>query len=206
MNDDLVIDNLDDNDPKKKKIKSGRKGKRGELLIVKRLNARFSTLLAENNWGCFSRSVGSGNRWGQNVVLSAAASNVYSGDLTCPENFKFVIESKNGYNNVDVAAGKAIKTFESFLSQVSDDAKRCGRKPVLIWKKDHQPATAFFKIVELQEYFQGRDLEDFFSVCLYYGDWVGVPLEETLEFSSKGFLEDDFWFRLSADNIDSPKG
>jgi hypothetical protein len=206
MNDDYIVDNLDDNDPKKKKIKSGRKGKRGELLIVKRLNARFSELLSENNWGCFSRSVGSGNRWGQNVVLSNTASSVYSGDLTCPENFKFVVESKNGYNKVDLVKGKAIKTFQSFLKQVTDDASRCGRKPVLVWKKDRQKAMAFFRSQELEEYFGSDFLKDLFSTCLYYNDWVGVPLDETLDSSSKGFLTDDFWFRLSNERADSPTG
>lgn len=186
MSDDYIVDNLDDNNPKKK-IKSGKKGKRGELLIVKTLNARFSKLLSEHNWGCFSRSVGSGNRWGQNVTLSPTAEQIYSGDLTCPDNFRFVIESKNGYNDIDIfpcVAGGKCKGLDNFLLQVSEDASRSGRKPLLVWHKDKQPSVAF---IHKHEWLQAS-LPLAFGTRLYYGDWVGLPLEELLA------VKDEFWF------------
>jgi hypothetical protein len=70
---------------KTKKIKSGKKGKRVELEVVKDLNTRFNDILLKNpNWGRFSRTIGSGNRWGQNVYLSKSAMDNFSGDLVCP--------------------------------------------------------------------------------------------------------------------------
>ena len=50
-------------------------------------------------FGCsFTRSIGSGNRWGQ-VVLSEQAKQVFSGDICVPEGFKWVIECKGGYED-----------------------------------------------------------------------------------------------------------
>lgn len=184
MSDDYIVDDLND-DGKKKKIKSGKKGKRGELLIVKALNDHFGKVLSENNWGQFSRSVGSGNRWGQNVQLSPTAKQIYSGDITCPDNFRFVIESKNGYNEIDlfpVVAGTKCPGLDKFLEQVSDDAKRSGRMPLLLWHKDRQPTVAFMNILEAPEYVAA-------GWRLRYGEWVALPLEELLKGTS-----DSFWF------------
>ena len=186
MSDDYIVDNLDDNDPKKK-IKSKNKGKRGELLIVKILNARFGKLLSEHNWGSFSRSVGSGNRWGQKVILSPTAEQIYSGDLTCPDNFRFVIESKNGYNEVDIfpcVAGGKCKALDAFLEQVSEDAKRSGRIPLLVWHKNKKNSVAFIRKDELLS----ASLPLAFGPRLYYGDWCGLPFEELLS------VKDSFWF------------
>ena len=50
---------------KKKRINSDRKGKRVELELAKVLNKRFEEILSKHaDWGRFSRTVGSGNRWG----------------------------------------------------------------------------------------------------------------------------------------------
>jgi hypothetical protein len=101
MEEDAEVEDIFKKRPKK--IKSGIKGKRVELEVVKSLNERFSKVLAANpDGGKFSRSVGSGNRWGQNVHLSKNAVNTYSGDIVCPEGFLFVLESKGGYNDIDL--------------------------------------------------------------------------------------------------------
>ena len=186
MSNDLDVDDLFPDPEKKKKIKSGAKGKGAEREIVKILNERFAKILKEHPaWGQFSRSVGSGNRWGQKVVLSESAKQIYSGDLTCPECFRFVVESKKGYNDIDLcsAFSGSCKGLDDFLTQVSDDAKRTGRKPLLIWKKDRKPALAFLK-----EDLKGTNLIK--PVCMFYLDWTVIQLENLLP------LPDEFWFAI----------
>jgi hypothetical protein len=191
--DDLDIDDIVENLDKKKKIKSGRKGKSGEREIVNDLNERFADLLAKNpTWGAFSRSVGSGNRWGQNVHLPQHAKDTFTGDLVAPSNFKFVIESKRGYNDIDLFdcfSGKCTG-LDEFLKQVTDDSVRSGRKPLLIWKKDRKPKLAFVteKDFDGQPAFRGHS--SVLSTFLFYKEWVGMPLQELLLYT------DDFFFNL----------
>jgi len=170
-------------DKKPKKIKSGRKGKRVELDLIKNLNQRFSKVLSSRpHAGKFSRSVGSGNRWGQRVHLSKAASDTYSGDIVCPEGFLFVLESKGGYNDIDLCTAFSGRQAEldSFLKQVSDDSERCGRKPMLLWKKDRKPRLAFLRA----EHLVGRD----FPCSMRYGAWTVVSYDDLMG------LEDAFFF------------
>ena len=70
---------------KKRKADGKRKGT-AELELVKVFNKRFG--------GGFSRSVGSGNRWGQVTHLPKHAQEVFSGDLIVPQGFKWASESK----------------------------------------------------------------------------------------------------------------
>lgn len=88
--DDFNTDNL--LPQKKRKADGMKKGNRTELELVKMLNRRFG--------GDFSRSVGSGNRWGQVQHLPRHAQEVFSGDLIVPEGFKWVLESKGGYQDI----------------------------------------------------------------------------------------------------------
>jgi hypothetical protein len=187
MEEDMDVEDILKDRPKR--IKSGRKGKRVELGLVKDLNDRFSQILSKNpSWGRFSRSIGSGNRWGQNVHLSKTASNVYSGDLVCPDNFRFALESKGGYNEIDLCTvfGGGQAELDSFLKQAESDGERCGRKPMLLWKKDRKPRIAFLKSADAPS----RD----FTCSLSYGNWVGVPYEELIE------EKDEFFFELGVQN------
>lgn len=180
MNEEIDVEDIFEKRPKK--IKSGVKGKRVELELVKNLNERFKDILAKNpTWGKFSRSVGSGNRWGQNVHLSRTAKNIYSGDIVCPDNFRFVLESKGGYNDIDLvsAFGGGQSELDEFLKQVTEDSERCSRKPLLLWKKDRKPRIAFLKEC---------DLSGKFDYEMKYRDWRAVPYEELIR------LEDEFFF------------
>lgn len=181
MEEDIDVENILDDKPKR--IKSGRKGKRVELEVVKDLNARFSEILSKKpDLGRFSRSVGSGNRWGQNVHLSKAARDTYSGDIVCPETFRFALESKGGYNDIDLcsAFGGGQSELDGFLKQAESDADRCGRKPMLLWKKDRKPRIAFLKTLDLPP----RE----FTCSMRYRDWTAVPFEELAR------EDDDFFF------------
>jgi hypothetical protein len=183
---EVEIENVLSN--KTKKIKSGKKGKRVELEVVKELNSRFHEILNSNpSWGKFSRTIGSGNRWGQNVFLSKNAINNFSGDLVCPENFKFVLESKGGYNDIDLCSAfdKGQKELDEFLKQVSEDSKRTGRKPMLLWKKDRKPRLAFIKHYDI-----GKDLYKDFEFFMKYNDWLVFNFKDILS------LKDDFFFNI----------
>lgn len=188
--DDLDIEDITENLNKKKKIKSGQKGKTGEREIVNDLNVRFADLLAKNpTWGAFSRSVGSGNRWGQNVNLPQHAKDTFTGDLVAPAHFLFVIESKKGYNDIDIFdcfSGKC-SGLDEFLKQVTDDSVRSGRKPLLIWKKDRKAKVAF---IARSDFFSAKDGHSINKNLLFYKEWIGLPLENLLK------LQDDFFFNL----------
>ena len=169
-----------------KRIKSGKKGKRVELELVKALNSRFEVLLKNNpDWGQFSRSIGSGNRWGQNVVLSRAAKDTYTGDVTCPMNFRFVLESKGGYNDVDLYAALegSNSTLDSFLKQVEDDSERSNRMPMLIWKKDRKPRLAFLKTKDLPS-----KSSNAFPCRFIYNEWSGVLFDDLMKQSDEVFF------------------
>lgn len=73
------------------------------------------------------------------------AQEIFSGDLIVPQGFKWALESKGGYADLDLnsvfVAGSA--ELDGFLDQVTKDAERCGRKPMLCWKRDRKPWLAF---------------------------------------------------------------
>jgi hypothetical protein len=185
-NDDFFVEDLFENNSKKKKINSGIKGKDQERQLAKIFNERFKEILAKNpKFGMFSRSVGSGNRYSQ-AVLSEVAKQVYSGDLTCPEVFLFVVESKKGYNEIDLntAFTGECGDLDEFLKQVSEDASRVGKRPLLIWKKDRKPAIAFFRMLS-------SEIMPNLTYCfakLKYKDWTAVSLDDLLS------MPDNFWF------------
>lgn len=181
---DLDIDDISKNVEKIKKIKSGAKGKSAERAIVHILNERFDALLSSHPaWGKFSRSVGSGNRWGQNVDLPKHAKDTFSGDLCVPQNFKWVIESKKGYNDIDLvsAFGGKCSGLDEFIEQVVADAERCGRHPMLLWKKDRKSILAVIK-----KFWLGPPVE--FKIHMIYNDWIIVSFDELIKIMPDAFF------------------
>ena len=188
--DDYEIEPIWEN-TKPKKIKTGQKGKRVERELCKALNKRFAKLISENpSWGQFSRSIGSGNRWGQVSNLPKHAKDTFSGDITCPENFKFTIESKGGYNDIDLnsAFDKGHKELDTFLQQALDDSERSGRHPMLVWKKDRKPRLVFVErdVVESELTYKQIVASDY---VLIYRDWVAFNLDKLLGFDDKFFFD-----------------
>ena len=159
------------NDDRPKRKNSKNKGKRGELALVKLFNKRFSTQE-------FSRVVGSGNRWSH----VAYAKNDYIGDIVCPDNFRFSVECKFGYPDIELykALDGGDKQLDGFLQQAKDDALRTNKSPLLCWKKDRRPFLAFV--------FMRQSLEDQFDIRLHYREWVVTTLSSLLA------LPDSFFF------------
>ena len=158
---------------------SKRKGNRKELDLAKIFTKRFKK--------GFSRSVGSGNRWSQTAYLPKHAQKVFSSDLVVPSNFKFSLESKGGYDGIDLNSifSRGNSDLDKFLVQAYKDAKKCDKKPLLAWKRSRKPWLVFIL---------SRDIEDInldFRYKLIYNKWTGLALDEFLK------LEDDFFFDSS---------
>jgi len=172
MNDDFIID-LDILKPKKKKKNSTQKGKRVERTLVKLFTERFGD--------GFSRTIGSGNRWGQVAYLPKHAQDTFTGDLVTPAGFQFVIESKGGYDDIDLSSvfvsGNA--QLDEFIEQVTAESERCGRKPIILWKKSRKPWLAFVRTDDLPH------LD--WTYRLVYRDWSAVALEELFKLPDEFF-------------------
>ena len=169
---DDVIENAQ---KRKKKKNSGRKGKRGERNLAKILKARFGFE--------FSRTTGSGNRWGQVIYLPMHAQKVFSGDLVCPENFKFVVECKDGYEEIDLHAAfdDGLKQIDKWIKQVLDEADRCKRQPIIVWKKDYKPWLAFIRDKDISE--------TEFQYLMRYKNWRILSLAQLLKLPDSYFFE-----------------
>lgn len=179
--DDLNVDDILKNRKKRKKaVNSKNKGKRGELQLVKLLNKRFKKTIVENDENAitFSRVVGSGNRWSH----VANVSNDYIGDIVCPKDFKFCIECKFGYPEINLhnILNQKCKALDKFLKQAKDDAKRSKKKPLLCWKQDRQSWIAFFK---------EKDLNLSTESYIEYKSWIGVPFDIVLLLPDKQFFD-----------------
>jgi hypothetical protein len=130
-------DNYDISPLKKKKRKNSRaKGSTFERNIAKTLNDRFNTTE-------FSRSPGSGAFATTHTLPEHLK--IY-GDLITPQNFKYCIECKKGYNNLNLySLYNYSSEWYTFLEQCSKDSEKCERLPMVIFKQDRQPTLAIVK-------------------------------------------------------------
>ena len=180
--DDLIIDNiLDNNEKKKKKVDGKSKGDRTELHLCKKLTKHFGEE--------FSRALGSGSRWSQVGNLPEHAKKTLTGDICVPEKFKWVVECKGGYegdmNLTNICDGK-LSRLDEFIEQVSRDAEYSKRKPIILWKRNRKPWIAILKWVDVA-YDQAGNVP--FDNYVAYGDWIACSLDKLLEETKK-----EFWF------------
>lgn len=173
-----IVEEIDDilKPTRKKGVNSSGKGKRVERLLAKVLNDKFG--------GGFSRSVGSGNRWGQVSQLPKHAQDVFEGDLVAPANFILTLECKGGYDHIDLNSifESGNSEVDSFLKQAEDQGNRTGKKPLLVWKKDRKPWLAFVKTKDLPT------IE--WEFCLTYRNWSAVSFEKLLNCDRSFFFRD----------------
>lgn len=165
---------------KSKKINCCNKGKRSERDLVKILNNRFKDILEKNQeWGEFSRSIGSGSRHGQKVKLSAESKVIFGSDINCPPAFKFIVESKAGYNNIEfISLFESCQEIDEFLVQAEKDSEFCKKDPLVIWKKNYGVRIVFIKRV-ITGYTR-----------MIYKDWTILALDNLLK------LPDEFFFLI----------
>jgi len=172
--DDLFI--LDLFKPKRKSLNSKKKGNRVELELTKLLTAKLKK--------SFSRSVGSGNRWGQVSNMPSHAKSTLTGDICPPENFKWVIECKGGYEDkidLNSAIDDGCACLDDFIKQSLHDHEACNRKPIIIWKRSRRPWLAMVRSIDLP----AID----FTCAFRYREWMIVPLVRMLDECAE-----DFWF------------
>lgn len=155
------------NAPKTRRIRSGAKGKRHERELCRLLADRFGKP--------FSRTIGSGNRWGQVRQMPQHAKDTFTGDVVCPEDFRFALECKGGYDDVDLfqALAEGNAQLDEFLDQALAESNRSGRIPLLAWRQSRKPWLAFVRRQDMPGTAHAR--------YLYYGGWMAVPLVELLQ-------------------------
>ena len=185
---DFFIEDILLNKEKKKKVNSKDKGKRGERELCKVLSDRFKGHTA------FFRVFGSGNQGWR--PMTEQAKEIFTGDVVCPEGFRFSIECKYGYDHIDLCllfegVGKDI---DKFLEQASKDAERVGKIPMLCWKKPRGAWLAFIPRVAMNtEWFSlnfRSNSQDRQTYCLLrYKEWIAVSLLDLIATST-----DDFFF------------
>lgn len=178
---DLQIENLIDSKPKnkKKKVDGKAKGDRTELQLCKLLSKHFNEE--------FSKAPGSGARWSQVAFLPEHAKKTLTGDVCVPEKFKWVIESKGGYeDDIDLNSvlDDGISRIDTFIEQSTRDSAYCGRKPLICWKRSRKPWLAMILLNDLQPYD-----ENIFPYRIHYQEWLMLPLEQLL-----AKTERKFWF------------
>ena len=126
MKDDYDISPL----KKKKKVNSRAKGSSFERQIAKLLNDRLGTTE-------FSRTPGSGAFATTHSLPDHLK--IY-GDLITPQNFRYCIECKKGYNNQNLySLFNKSSEFWKFIEQCQKDSDKCNKLPMVIFRQDRQP-------------------------------------------------------------------
>ena len=159
---------------KKRRVNSKRKGASFERKIANLLNKRFNTTE-------FNRTPGSG-AFGSTHALPQHL--IVHGDLITPQNFKYVIECKNGYNVdlEDLFRGKS--PFYSFIEQARKDAIKVNRDWMVIYKKDRKKELVVVSSQEgLQSPFDSLD-----NYLLVKGKYYVYLLQDVLA------LPEHYWF------------
>ena len=118
---------------KKKKVNSKAKGSSFERQVAKILNDRLGTTE-------FSRTPGSGAFATTHSLPDHLK--IY-GDLITPQNFKYCLECKKGYNNQNLySLYNHSSEFWKFIDQCQKDSEKCGKIPMVIFKQDRQQTLA----------------------------------------------------------------
>lgn len=152
----------------KPRVNSKKKGATFERKIAHMLNERFNTKE-------FSRTPGSG-AFGSTHQLPQHL--IVHGDLITPENFKYTIECKNGYNLEIDDLFKDRSDFYKFIEQAKNDARKARRAWMVIYKKNRRK-----EIVIVEERIQG--LND--CICIHE-KYYAYLLKDVLT------LPNSYWF------------
>lgn len=184
-NDDLEIEDLLKNNVKKKKVNGKAKGNRVELNLCKFLTKHFGEE--------FSRAPGSGARTSQVALLPEHAKKTLTGDICVPDGFKWVIECKGGYEDdmhlENILNGDdGMSRLDEFIQQVTKDADYCGRKPIILWKRNRKPWIAMYREFDLNEVS--------FDKFMAYGEWRIVNFEKLLN----GTIKEAWYEKTNSSN------
>lgn len=121
---------------RKKKTNSKRKGNKYENDVCKLLNQHFNTK-------DFCRTPGSGAYATTHHIPDYLK--IY-GDLITPQGFRYVIDTKKGYNDLDFFSMiNQNSTLWDFIEQCERDSKASKKDFLLIYKQDNKAALAIVK-------------------------------------------------------------
>lgn len=114
---------------KGKRINSRTKGNSFERKVCNILNKRFNT-------DHFNRSPGSG---AYATIRNLPKEYQIHGDLITPSNFKFSIECKKGYNdvNIDSLLNKKSSIWK-FIDQAINDSRKSNKLPLIVYQQDRR--------------------------------------------------------------------
>tara|TARA_R100001086_G_C11719865_1_gene226589 strand:- start:105 stop:638 length:534 start_codon:yes stop_codon:yes gene_type:complete len=166
MNDNFDLTNLKSD--KKKRTNSKAKGSRFERKIATMFNDRFKTKE-------FSRTPGSG---AFATTHSLPEHLQIYGDLIAPKNFKYCIECKKGYKNINLnnLLDYSSQLFK-FIQQCEKDSQKCKKEPMLLYQQDRQPILA---ITRGNIYFYSTQNMVGPTKYVEFGDYKLFPFEEIL--------------------------
>lgn len=181
---DDILSDLRRDGKKKKRVNSSQKGNRGEREVCAILREHFEKPFAK-----VPQSFGSG-AWGttHEDIQAGLDLDHMSGDILTPHGFAFTIENKKGYDIefLNLFPGsrrkKDWRLIDGFIVQAERDAKRVGKIPMVLYKKDRCPIIAFIPKCE------SHWVPDTFTK-MFYKDYVAVALLELLQ------LPESFFFR-----------
>ena len=146
---------------KKKKVNSRAKGSTFERQIAKILNDRLGTTE-------FSRTPGSGAFATTHSLPDHLK--IY-GDLITPQNFKYCLECKKGYNNQNLySLYNHSSDFWKFIDQCQKDSEKCGKIPMVIFKQDRQPTLAIIPshiVVESNNYIEIHKENQYYRIYMF---------------------------------------
>ena len=146
---------------KKKKVNSRAKGSTFERQIAKILNDRLNTTE-------FSRTPGSGAFATTHTLPDHLK--IY-GDLITPQNFKYCLECKKGYNNQNLySLYNHSSDFWKFIEQCQKDSEKCGKIPMVIFKQDRQPTLAIIPshvVVESNNYIEIHKESQYYRIYMF---------------------------------------
>jgi hypothetical protein len=163
-------DTLSKYKPRKKAVNSRRKGSNFERTLAAQLNKLFDTKE-------FARTPGSG-AFATTHELPAHLQ--IHGDLITPQNFKYVIEAKCGYN-VDVDDFfRENSDLQKFIRQAKKEAKRAKKPWFLVYKKTRKDTLLFTEV----EFPIASRIEVSFNRNFYVYKWdevLGLPKSHFFE-------------------------
>lgn len=138
----------------------------------------------------FQEPPGSGARTSQVAFLPEHAKKTLTGDICVPEGFKWVIECKGGYEDdmhlENILNGnEGLSRLDEFIEQVTKDSEYCGRKPIILWKRNRKPWIAIYKESDMPN-MAAMLCEHHNMNYMLYGEWRIVNFEQLLKGTTKG--------------------
>ena len=167
---------------KPKRKNSRAKGNTFERDVAKLFNNRLNTTE-------FSRSPGSGAFATTHSLPDYLK--IY-GDLITPSKFRYCIECKKGYNNINLySLYNNSSDIWDFFRQSEKDAKKCCKIPMVILKQDRKPILAAVPSRLCSEIIKGVS----YIEISYYPDRLHLADKWRIyEFTKLLELEDSIWW------------